>query len=108
MRRTGTAAKRKTTSSREQPVTAGKRPKRGVAKIKDTRGSLWEKMENMFNSAESVDDPSEEEEEEDMEDYDEDTEDDDEFELEDDEVVGSVDVEVKCGVCGQSFRSVTR
>ena len=71
--------------------------------------SLWEQLETgLVKSTEDVDDPSEGEEDEDEDevmvvDSEEEIEDDDDEEFED-----SVDLEVKCGVCGDSFRSVAR
>jgi hypothetical protein len=71
-------------------------------RVKKSGGSLWDQLEDGLDGAEAVDDPSEEEEDEDEEWIDS-----EDMESEEDEG-SSVLMEVKCGVCGESFRSVAR
>jgi hypothetical protein len=70
-------------------------------RVKKSGGSLWDQLEDGLDGAEAVDDPSEEEDE------DEEWIDSEDMESEEDEG-SSVLMEVKCGVCGESFRSVAR
>jgi hypothetical protein len=71
-------------------------------RVKKCGGSLWDQLENGLDGAEAVDDPSEEEEDEDEEWIDS-----EDMESEEDEGSSAL-MEVKCGVCGESFRSVAR
>ena len=64
-------------------------------RLKKEKGeSLWDQLEKELNPVEDVDDPSEGEEEEEMD--------------SEEEEEASLGLEVKCGVCGESFRSVAR
>jgi hypothetical protein len=90
-------------TTRKRSAAGLRRTKRMPEKkrVKKSGGSLWDQLEDGLDGAEAVDDPSEEEDE------DEEWIDSEDMESGEDEGSSGL-MEVKCGVCGDSFRSVAR